>query len=44
MKKENETKGLFDEFEGEAYERVLTKVKLKNGSTVDGYIYRLRAC
>jgi gamma-glutamylcyclotransferase (GGCT)/AIG2-like uncharacterized protein YtfP len=32
-----------DEFEGEAYERVLTKVKLKDGSTVDAYICTLRA-
>jgi len=32
-----------DEFEGEAYERVLVKVKLKDGSTVDAYIYTLRA-
>ena len=31
-----------DEFEGEAYERVLTKVKLKDGSTVDAYVYVLR--
>ena len=31
-----------DEFEGEAYERVLTKVKLKDGSTVDAYVYALR--
>ncbi len=30
-----------DEFEGEGYERVLTKVQLKNGTTVDAYIYRL---
>ena len=32
-----------DEFEGEAYERVLTKVKLKDGSAVDAYIYTLRS-
>ena len=32
-----------DKFEGEAYERVLTKVKLTDGSTVDAYIYALRA-
>ena len=31
-----------DEFEGEAYERVLATVKLKDGSTVDAYIYALR--
>jgi gamma-glutamylcyclotransferase (GGCT)/AIG2-like uncharacterized protein YtfP len=31
-----------DEFEGEAYERVLAKSKLKDGSTVDAYIYTLR--
>jgi gamma-glutamylcyclotransferase (GGCT)/AIG2-like uncharacterized protein YtfP len=31
-----------DEFEGEAYERVSTKVKLKDGSAVDAYIYTLR--
>lgn len=30
-----------DEFEGEAYRRVLTKVTLKDGSTVDAYIYTL---
>jgi gamma-glutamylcyclotransferase (GGCT)/AIG2-like uncharacterized protein YtfP len=32
---------VLDEFEGQAYERVLTKVKLKDGSTVDAYIYTL---
>ena len=31
-----------DEFEGEAYERVLTKVTLKDNTTVDAYIYELR--
>ncbi len=30
-----------DEFEGEGYERVLTTVKLKDGTVVDAYIYRL---
>ena len=30
-----------DEFEGEGYERVLTAAKLKDGKTVDAYIYRL---
>jgi gamma-glutamylcyclotransferase (GGCT)/AIG2-like uncharacterized protein YtfP len=30
-----------DEFEGEAYERVLTVVKLKDNRTVDAYIYKL---
>lgn len=30
-----------DAFEGEGYERVLTKAKLKNGSVVDAYIYKL---
>ncbi len=32
-----------DTFEGDAYERVLTKVKLKDGSKVDAYIYTLRS-
>ena len=32
-----------DKFEGEAYERVVTKVNLKNGSRVDAYIYMLRS-
>jgi len=32
-----------DEFEGEAYERVLARVKLKDGSMVDAYIYKLRS-
>ena len=32
-----------DAFEGEAYRRVLTKVKLKDGSIVDAYIYTLRS-
>ena len=32
-----------DEFEGEAYERVVTKVNLKDGSRVDAYIYMLRS-
>ena len=32
-----------DEFEGEAYERVLVKVKLKDGSIVDAFIYTLRS-
>lgn len=31
-----------DEFEGEAYERVLTKVTLKDGSKVDAYVYALK--
>ena len=30
-----------DEFEGEGYERVLTTVKLEDGTAVDAYIYRL---
>jgi gamma-glutamylcyclotransferase (GGCT)/AIG2-like uncharacterized protein YtfP len=30
-----------DEFEGEGYERVLTTVKLKDGTAIDAYIYRL---
>ena len=30
-----------DEFEGDGYERVLTKVKVEDGTTVDAYIYRL---
>jgi len=32
-----------DAFEGEAYRRVLAKVKLKEGCTVDAYIYTLRS-
>ena len=31
-----------DEFEGDAYERVLTAEKLKNNTKVDAYIYMLR--
>ena len=31
-----------DDFEGEAYERVLAVVKLKDDSTVDAYIYVLK--
>ena len=31
-----------DEFEGGAYERVRTKVKLKDDSTVDAYVYALK--
>jgi gamma-glutamylcyclotransferase (GGCT)/AIG2-like uncharacterized protein YtfP len=31
-----------DEFEGEAYERVLAKVKLKDGRILDAYIYTLK--
>ncbi len=31
-----------DEFEGKAYERVLTVVKLTDNRTVDAYIYALR--
>ena len=31
-----------DEFEGDGYERVLTKATLKDGVTVDAYIYRVR--
>ena len=34
---------VLDEFEGEAYERVLAKVKIKDGSIVDAYIYMLRS-
>ena len=32
-----------DEFEGEAYQRMLAKAKLKDGSLVDAYIYSLRS-
>ncbi len=32
-----------DKFEGDAYERVRAKVKLKEGSMVDAYIYTLRS-
>ena len=31
-----------DEFEGEAYQRMLTKVKREDGSIVEAYIYTLR--
>jgi len=31
-----------DDFEGEAYERVLTKVKLKNNTTVEAFVYTLK--
>lgn len=31
-----------DAFEGEAYERVMTKVKRNDGTTVNAYIYRLQ--
>lgn len=31
-----------DEFEGEGYERVLTTVKLRNGTPVAAYLYALR--
>ncbi len=34
---------ILDKFEGEAYRRVLAKVKLKDGSIVDAYIYTLRS-
>jgi len=34
---------VLDEFEGEDYKRVLTKVKLEDGSLVDAYIYTLRS-
>jgi gamma-glutamylcyclotransferase (GGCT)/AIG2-like uncharacterized protein YtfP len=30
-----------DEFEGEGYERVLTKAKRKDGTSVDAYVYKL---
>ncbi len=33
---------MLDEFEGKAYERVLTVVKLTDNRTVDAYIYTLR--
>jgi gamma-glutamylcyclotransferase (GGCT)/AIG2-like uncharacterized protein YtfP len=32
-----------DEFEGEGYERVLTKVTLADGTDMEAYIYRLSA-
>lgn len=31
-----------DEFEGKAYERILTRVELQNGIVVDAYIYALK--
>ncbi len=31
-----------DEFEGEAYERVLTTVQIKNGTSATAYIYALK--
>lgn len=31
-----------DEFEGDGYERVLTRAKLQDGPVVEAYIYRLR--
>ncbi len=31
-----------DEFEGEAYERVLTKARLNDGSFIDAYVYALK--
>ena len=31
-----------DEFEGDAYERVLAVVKLRDNSTVDAYVYALK--
>lgn len=34
---------ILDEFEGTAYRRVLTEIKRKDNSTVDAYIYELRA-
>lgn len=30
-----------DEFEGDGYERVLTRVRLQDGTAVEAYIYRL---
>ena len=33
---------LLDEFEGEGYERVPTKARLRNGSSVDTYVYALK--
>jgi gamma-glutamylcyclotransferase (GGCT)/AIG2-like uncharacterized protein YtfP len=32
-----------DAFEGEGYERVITKVKLKSGEKIDAYIYSLKS-
>jgi gamma-glutamylcyclotransferase (GGCT)/AIG2-like uncharacterized protein YtfP len=32
-----------DDFEGEGYERVLTRATLKDGTVVEAYIYRLSA-
>ncbi len=34
---------MLDEFEGEAYERILKPVKLKDNTMVDAYIYALKA-
>jgi len=31
-----------DDFEGSAYERLLTKVKLKNGTTVNAFVYAIK--
>jgi gamma-glutamylcyclotransferase (GGCT)/AIG2-like uncharacterized protein YtfP len=32
-----------DEFEGDAYRRILTKAKLKDGTTVDAYVYTMNS-
>ena len=34
---------MLDNFEGDGYERVVTKAKLEDGSIVDAYIYVLRS-
>ncbi len=34
---------LLDQFEGESYERILKRVKLKDGALIEAYIYTLRS-
>jgi gamma-glutamylcyclotransferase (GGCT)/AIG2-like uncharacterized protein YtfP len=35
--------GILDDFEGKGYERVVTNVKKEDGSTIEAYVYSLKA-
>ncbi len=43
LRRTYQARASLDAFEGEAYRRVVVKVKLKDGCKIDAYIYTLRS-